>query len=90
METSASIQDKEVVSDETTACRHQWLIDSPAGPSSKGVCRQCGAEREFMNYIEGSTWGSDVSLDHLAGGARFPTDTNRPLSKSLADEEETN
>jgi len=91
VETSASIQHNEVVSDETTACRHQWIIDSPAGPSSKGACRRCGAEREFMNYIEGSTWGGyDVSLEHLAGGARFPTDANRPLSKSLADEEETN
>ena len=42
-----------------------------------------------MNYIEGSTWGYDVSLDHLAGGTRFPTDVDRP-EKRLADDEDIN
>lgn len=29
-------------------CRHQWVIDSPAGgPISKGVCKECGEERDF-------------------------------------------
>jgi len=28
---------------------HHWIIEPPAGPTSKGVCRFCGAEREFAN-----------------------------------------
>jgi len=30
-------------------CRHYWLIESPNGPSSRGVCKFCGMEREFLN-----------------------------------------
>ncbi len=38
---------------ERSACQHHWVIDSPAGPVSKGECRSCGQERDFPNYIEG-------------------------------------
>ena len=39
-------------------CTHHWVIDSPNGPQSKGMCKVCGAEREFMNYLESSAWSS--------------------------------
>jgi len=29
---------------------HHWLIEEPLGPTSLGVCRDCGAERTFRNY----------------------------------------
>lgn len=29
------------------ACRHHWLIESPDGPACGGVCKLCGAERQF-------------------------------------------
>ena len=32
-------------------CRHYWIIESPGGPISKGVCRLCGAVSEFRNYV---------------------------------------
>ena len=56
------------------ACQHHWVIDKPSGPVSKGVCRQCGQEGEFQNYVEGSAWGSDISLEQLSGGSRLPKD----------------
>ena len=31
-------------------CVHHWVIEPPEGPVSKGVCKICGAEREFDNY----------------------------------------
>lgn len=31
---------------------HRWLIDMPNGPTSNAVCKTCGAERKFPNYIE--------------------------------------
>ena len=58
---------------ETSGCKHQWIIDTPAGPPSKGVCRLCGQERQFQNYIEGSFWGSDFSYDQFSGNAHIPT-----------------
>ena len=28
---------------------HHWLIDTPCGPTSEGVCRVCGLTRTFRN-----------------------------------------
>jgi hypothetical protein len=59
---------------EVQGCHHQWIIDSPNGPSSRGECRLCGQEKEFLNYIEGSAWGYDVSVEQMSG-SRMPTKT---------------
>ena len=67
-------------------CRHEWLIDSPAGPSSRGVCSLCGEERHFQNYIEGSSWGFDRSLDPPAGGSRITTNGIARKEKVLDEE----
>ncbi len=37
-------------------CKHRWLIDSPNGPTSKGVCQACGEKGEFKNSIPISGW----------------------------------
>ena len=66
---------EEVLGDELSeqpACLHHWVIEKPAGPTSKGACRECGEERDFQNYIEGSSWRYDVSLEQLSGGSRLP------------------
>ena len=44
-------------------CTHHWIIDSPNGPQSNGSCKVCGAEREFMNYLESSAWSSGEKKD---------------------------
>ena len=46
-------------------CVHHWVIADPDGPTSNGSCKKCGSAKEFMNYFEGSSWGSDVSIDQL-------------------------
>ncbi len=72
---------------EKLACSHQWMIDSPNGPESKGICLLCGAERYFQNYIEGSSWGYNVTLDQLRGdNNRLPVDTPERSKTSLAEE----
>ncbi len=30
-------------------CRHYWIIESPNGPTSQGVCQFCGAVKDFYN-----------------------------------------
>jgi len=42
-----------------TKCVHYWVIEPPEGPVSKGVCKRCGAEREFTNYFPHSVWESE-------------------------------
>jgi hypothetical protein len=37
-------------------CVHYWVIDPPEGPISKGVCKICGDEKEFKNYVPYSPW----------------------------------
>ena len=32
-------------------CTHFWIIERPSGATSKGVCRYCGAVKEFMNEL---------------------------------------
>ena len=41
------------------ACAHHWVIESPAGPTSRGCCTLCGAENDFPNYAQYSP-GNDV------------------------------
>ena len=71
---------------EGPVCQHQWLIESPNGPSSHGKCRLCKEERDFANYIEGSSWGYDVSLEQLSGGSRLPTNMGNEEKIGLAEE----
>jgi len=34
----------------TQACRHHWIIETPNGPTSRGRCKRCRAERDFTNW----------------------------------------
>ena len=53
-------------------CRHHWLIESPHGATSMGVCKICGEEREFRNSASDSLWEGDpmASANRLANGGR--------------------
>lgn len=31
------------------SCAHYWIIDSPGGPTSFGICKHCGEVKEFYN-----------------------------------------
>ena len=44
---------------ETAICRHHWIIEAAAGPSSPGVCRLCGEVREFSNSVPDNGWASN-------------------------------
>ncbi len=49
-------------------CRHYWVIDSAGGPTSKGVCRVCGVQRQFKNYLEDAPWDDEkpAARDQIA------------------------
>ncbi len=36
-------------------CAHHWQIETPAGESSQGRCKICGATRSFLNYSQRRT-----------------------------------
>ncbi len=31
---------------------HHYIVDTPNGPTSEGVCKTCGATKRFPNCIE--------------------------------------
>jgi len=39
-----------------TECRHHWLIESPHGATSMGICRLCRAQKEFRNSAADGLW----------------------------------
>lgn len=41
-------------------CPHYWAVESPKGPISVGVCKKCGEQKEFRNYLEGTSWDRDI------------------------------
>ena len=41
---------------EGNTCAHFWMIDSPSGPTSKGVCKMCGDEKDFKNSFHITSW----------------------------------
>lgn len=53
-------------------CQHHWIIDTPNGPTSNGVCRLCGAKRDFQNCMDGRPWEDDIRLEEVSSGSRYP------------------
>ena len=44
-------------------CRHYWVIEDADGPTSRGVCKFCGVEREFYNsWPNASFMGRDTRI----------------------------
>ncbi len=64
-----------------TTCVHHWIIDSPAGASSTGVCKICGERREFQNYVGDFIWeGGGTAKYEPAGWKSSVTEMIRPDS----------
>jgi len=48
-------------------CRHHWLIESPHGATSMGICKLCGSQKEFRNSAGDFLW-EDEPMSELAYG----------------------
>lgn len=46
---------------EIARCVHHWIIAPPEGPTSTGVCKKCGAVKEFENHIGFSNWDNETA-----------------------------
>ena len=58
----------------TSTCCHHWVIDSPNGQFSKGVCKNCHEEKLFRNSLR------DTNPVRQYGMRRF----YRPAAKPTA------
>ncbi len=65
-------------------CVHHWLIESPNGRESRGVCKRCGLAKEFVNSTESVMWEQTNTIrNDLRDSTRFSKNSD----VRLADEE---
>lgn len=64
-------------------CRHYWVIEPPKGPTSRGVCQLCGAEKEFQNFMSDSWDGDQSSLFGLSGARNIEPDNEETMPEEL-------
>ena len=65
-------------------CRHHWIIETPHGATSRGLCKRCGASKRFPNAAEDARWEPAAGLGRWSsrrGGAR-PAEISRPIERS--------
>ena len=59
-------------------CRHYWIIETPIGRTSQGICKLCGITREFENYPVDSRYALEMP---------FPSTITRGKGNKHDDEE---
>ncbi len=45
-------------------CQHRWMIETPHGATSRGLCKRCGSTKRFPN-------ASDAAIARTAGMGRW-------------------
>ncbi len=65
-------------------CVHHWLIETPNGRESHGVCKRCGQKKSFTNSTEQVMWEQSNSLRNDMGRTGFRS--SKIDEVSLADE----
>jgi len=69
-----------------SGCRHHWLIESPQGPTSMGICKLCGSQKEFRNSASDLLW-EDEPMSELSHGRWGKShDLHAPTGKGADDD----
>lgn len=69
-------------------CTHHWVIETPNGAASAGVCKRCGVSKQFTNSLENAGWDRGLEVDRDLARARSTRErVSRDRAEfSLADE----
>ena len=72
-----------------SSCVHHWMIEAPSGRESTGVCRRCGATKNFANSTESVMWEQTNTLRSPLGGrgVRIARPSDILLSDEVSDED---
>lgn len=65
----------------TRSCQHRWVIETPHGATSRGLCKRCGASKRFPNAAE------DVMSNPTGGLGRWSGRRDMIRPKEIAPEE---
>ena len=70
------------------SCQHHWLIETPHGATSRGVCKRCGASKRFPNAAEDILlWGSGSVMGRWSSGRDTAKPREITAPRSLEEEE---
>lgn len=58
MSEGVALEEREVAAE--PSCIHHWIIETPHGAMSWGVCKLCGAKKEFPNAAPDSLWEGNL------------------------------
>ena len=70
-------------------CRHYWIIEPAAGPTSDGRCQICGRTKTFNNFVQASTWGDEQAAKKKAQPRFAGLDGHEEDDFDDGDDEET-
>lgn len=71
---------------EKEICVHYWIIEESLGSTSHGVCKHCGTENDFKNFLEHyGSYGKNLHFNRGKLGRKVKeNDRNtRPLLDNL-------
>ena len=76
---SASIAPRERRKRATSKCQHRWIIETPHGVTSRGLCKRCGVTKRFPN-------AADDAIARSGGMGRWAANrrTARPKEITLS------
>lgn len=60
-------------------CQHHWVIKMKEGPISQGVCKFCGATKDFGNYLTDVLETEKENYLERAEGPKREKGKNEPL-----------
>ncbi len=63
MSEGIAVSGRRVYARSAAQCRHHWVIETPNGATSLGVCKRCGRRRRYPNAA--------VDAVRETGGARL-------------------
>ncbi|MDZ4278151.1 MAG: hypothetical protein U1B78_03330 [Dehalococcoidia bacterium] len=62
------------------SCRHHWIIETPHGVTSRGLCKLCGATKRFPNAAADAASESRAAMGRWSArrGVARPTQVSFP------------
>jgi hypothetical protein len=64
------------------ACQHRWIIETPHGKTSRGLCKLCGVTKRFPNAAQDAMWEGGGGLGRWANRKQAIGPTRVSLKKS--------
>lgn len=70
-------------------CLHHWIVETPHGATSRGLCKRCGASKRFPNAAADLLAESRANArGRWSNGQRVSRPTEMALPEGMEDEVE--